>query len=206
MFKKDNQLSKDNSSHSPHTIIPKLINKNSIILDVGCNVGILGKTLKNKKVLIDGIDINEKFLNKAKKYYKNTFVRDLYNPNLNLDPKISYDYIILSDILEHIPRPDLLLIELKKYLKKDGQIIVSLPNIARFEIRIKLLFGIFEYSPGILSEDHLRFFTKKTASNMFEKCGYKIINIIPTGLGHKIKILQKLTAFQFIYTLNKNEN
>ena len=202
MFTKDKQLHQDKSPHSPHSIIPNLITPNTTILDIGCNAGYLGKTLKSKKVTCDGIDINKKLLSIADKYYRHTYQRDLNNPILNLNPKFNYDYIILSDILEHLPRPDLLLIEIKKYLKKGGKIIISLPNIARLEIRLKLLFGKFEYSPGILSEDHLRFFTKNSAEKMFQQCCYKIEKIIPTGLGHKIKIFPTLTAFQFIYILS----
>lgn len=201
MFLKDKRLHQDPSPHSPHSIIPDLINSNKTLLDVGCNAGHLGKTLKSKDIICDGIDINKRFLSVAKKYYRHTYQKNLYEPKLNLKPKYFYDYIVLSDILEHLPRPDLLLIELKKYLKKDGKIIISLPNVARLEIRLKLLFGKFDYLPGILSSDHLRFFTKTSAQKMFQECGYKIEKIIPTGLGHKTKLLPNLTAFQFIYIL-----
>jgi len=88
-------------------------------------------------------------------------------------------------------------------LKDDGRVIISLPNIARLEIRLKLLVGKFDYQPGILSADHLRFFTRQSATALIEKCGYRIENIIPTGLGHRIKILTNLTAFQFIYVCKK---
>lgn len=201
MFSKDKRLHQDSSPHSPHSVIPNLINPKKTLLNAVCNAGYLGKTLKQKKVICDGIDINKKLLNIANKNYRHTFQRDLYNPKLNLNPKLIYDYIVLSDILEHLPRPDILLLDLKKYLKKDGQIIISLPNIARAEIRIQLLLGKFNYAPGILSSDHLRFFTKNSAIDMFQKCNFKIKKIIPTGLGHKIKLFPNLTAFQFIYIL-----
>lgn len=201
MFSKDKRLHQDSSPHSPHSIIPSLITSNKTLLDVGCNAGYLGKTLKSKNIICDGIDINKKFLSIAKKHYRHTYPKNLYDSKLNLKPKYFYDYIVLSDILEHLPRPDLLLIELKKYLKKDSKIIISLPNVARLEIRLKLVFGKFDYSPGILSSDHLRFFTKISAQKMFQECGYKIEKIIPTGLGHQIKLFPNLTAFQFIYIL-----
>ena len=92
----------------------------------------------------------------------------------------------------------------KKYLDKRGRIIVSLPNIARLEIRLKLLLGRFDYQPGILGEDHLRFYTRKSALVMLQNCGYQVLEVIPTGLGHTIKILPTLFAFQFIYVCSKN--
>ncbi len=202
MFVKDQLLKYDPSPHSPHNIIPALIKEHSTVLDVGCNTGFLGKLLNKKRVKIDGIDINEEALAAAKAYYRNTYIRDLYREKLNLG-KNKYDYIVFADILEHLPRPDIIINDAKKYLQKDGRIIVSLPNIARFEIRLQLLLGSFDYQPGIIGPDHLRFFTKKSAIEMIENCGFEVKKIIPTGLGHKIKILSTLTAFQFIYVCQK---
>lgn len=206
MFKKDPLLVVSESPHSPHNIIPDIIEKNdALILDVGCNTGMIGKEIiRKKQALVDGIDINEEALREAKKYYRKVFKRDLYGSDLEIDAE-DYDYIIFSDILEHLPRPDLVLKNSRKYLKENGKIIISLPNVARLEIRLGLLLGKFDYSPGILSEDHLRFFTKKSAVEMIRKCGYEIENIVPTGLGHMIKIFTNLTAFQFVYVAKKRK-
>jgi len=207
MFKKDPLLKLDKSPHSPHNIIPSLIKKrNALILDVGCNNGLIGKEIiRMKNAIMDGIDININALEIAKKDYRKVFQRDLYQDKLEIDEE-KYDYIIFSDILEHLPRPDILLKNSRKYLKENGQIIISLPNIARFEIRLDLMLGNFDYKPGILSEDHLRFFTRESAQRIIEDCGYKVINTVPTGLGHKLKIFPKLTAFQFIYICKKYES
>ena len=199
LFRKDPLLEMSLDSHSPHNIIPKLITENSLLLDVGCNTGFLGKFLEKKGVISDGVDINDKALEKAKSYYKNIYKRDLYTGKLSINPK-KYDFVVFSDLLEHIPRPDLLLVDTKKYLKPSGKIIASLPNVARFEIRLNILFGKFNYTNGgILGEDHLRFFTKESAIKMFNHCGYEVIESIPTGLGHRFKLFTNLSAFQFIF-------
>lgn len=199
MYKKDPCLIMSASPHSPHNIILSLIKSNSTVLDIGCNTGYLGKALAKNNVISDGIDINKHALKIAKKYYQHVYLRDLYGARLNI-PKKKYDYIILADVLEHLPRPDLLLKDAKNFLDKKGRILISLPNTARFEIRLKLLLGKFEYtSGGILSQDHLRFFTKKSGARMIEECGLEIQDVIPTGLGHMIKCFDTLTAFQFVY-------
>jgi len=205
MFEKNPSLHLDKSPHSPHSIIPRLIRrKNTLVLDVGCNNGLIGREIiRLSQALIDGIDINEEALEEAGKSYRKVFRRDLYKSKFEIEAE-KYDYIIFSDILEHLPRPDLILKDARKYLKDDGRIIISLPNVARFEIRLDLLFGNFDYKPGILGEDHLRFFTKQSAAEMIRECGYKVENIIPTGLGHRIKIFSNLAAFQFIYICKKS--
>lgn len=206
MFEKDPLLNLSKSPHSPHFIIPRLIaEKNVLVLDVGCNNGLVGKEIiRLKQAAVDGIDINEEALEEAGKFYRTVFKRDLCNPNFEIEAE-EYDYIIFSDILEHLPRPDLVLKNSRKYLKENGKIIISLPNVARLEIRINLLLGKFNYKPGILSEDHLRFFTKESGAELIEESGYKIEKIISTGLGHMIKVFTSLTAFQFIF-IAKKEN
>lgn len=198
MFSKDTLIKSNPSPHSPHSLIPTLISPNTTVLDVGCNTGMLGKAIHQTNI-IDGIDINDKALKKAKPYYRHLYNSDLTSSK-SLSIKKKYDYIVFSDILEHLPRPDQTLKSAKKLLNKDGYVIASIPNIARFEIRLKLLFGQFEYtSSGILNSDHLRFFTQKSAVKLFNESGYKIIKIIPTGFGHQFNVFPNLTAFQFIY-------
>ena len=164
----------------------------------------IGKEIiKKKAAIVDGIDINKEALKKASEAYRKVFQRDLSRDKIEIEEE-KYDYIIYSDILEHLPRPDQILRDMKRYLKGDGRAIISLPNVARLEIRVGLLFGNFDYKPGILSEDHLRFFTKKSAIEMIEKCGYGVVGIVPTGFGHRFGMLTTLTAFQFVYVCKKS--
>lgn len=196
MYKKDGCLFRDYSPHSPHTIIPSLIQSKKTVLDIGCNVGMLAEALK--KNVVDGIDIDKNALKVAKKYCRHVYKRDLYKNILDI-PLQQYDYIVCADILEHLPRPDLVLQDIIHYLHKKSRLIISLPNIARIELRIKHLFGNFTYAPGIMSSDHLRFFTKKTGIELIEEAGFKIVDIIPTGIGHSLPYFSTLLAFQFIY-------
>ena len=69
MFEKDPLLERDNSPHSPHNIIPSLIKKEkALILDVGCNTGMIGREIiRLKEAIVDGIDINNEALAEARK-------------------------------------------------------------------------------------------------------------------------------------------
>lgn len=81
----------------------------------------------------------------------------------------------MADVLEHLPHPSSVLKKLKKNLKKEGYFIISVPNVANWSIRFRLLFGKFDYTEyGILDKSHLRFFTRKSLERLIEEVGLKI--------------------------------
>lgn len=76
------------------------IKPNEKILDVGAGSGTYGKML-NQFYYIDGLEIHEPYIEKfrLRELYKN-----LYNVNILAFDFSQYDYIIMGDILEHIPK------------------------------------------------------------------------------------------------------
>ena len=54
-------------------------------------------------------------------------------------------------------------------LSERGVILISLPNIAHWSIRLPLLFGFFEYTDrGILDRSHCQFFTRRRLAKMLK--------------------------------------
>jgi len=83
---------------------------------------------------------------------------------------------LLLDVLEHMKDSDRLLEECKTALKINGLLVVSLPNVANITVRLKLLFGRFDYEErGIMDKTHLRWFTRRTARKLLEDHGYRIV-------------------------------
>src|SRR5262249_41863591 len=87
-----------------------------------------------------------------------------------------FDWVIASDVMEHLAQPEEALLFYKQYLKPGAKLIVSLPNIALWDIRLKLLFGQFNYADsGILDRTHRCFFTVRTAKKLVSNTGLRII-------------------------------
>jgi len=214
---RNNNLVSGDYSASFNKYVYNEIRKNSTCLDVGCWTGNLGASLVNeKKCRIDGIDINRKSLETAKaRGYRDTFEANLNDNVLDLSflKGKKYQYIILADILEHLINPVNLLSELKKYLDKDGTIVISLPNVAFSLNRLYLLFGKWDYKNfGTLDKTHLKFFTIKTGKKMVESTGLEVVKLEPYnqfGLLKYIKplgqILPSLFAYQFLILAKKHE-
>lgn len=147
------------------------------ILDVGCGSGILGADLKKLGNYVYGIDISDEELAMARNRLNEVKKIDLARVGDLSIPK-DFDLILFADILEHLADPLAALAKLKNHLKDDGEVIISLPNVACWNMRLGLLFGQFNYKDyGLLDATHLRFFTKKSAKRLVRDAGFKISKI-----------------------------
>lgn len=157
------------SKYSTHNIIQNLIKimpQGVNILDVGCNEGYIGKDL-NRNFNFYGLDYMNEPLIECKKHYKDASIYDLNNLE-KLKWNIKFDMIIFADVLEHvIDAKSVLNFFVQEYLKPNGQVIISVPNVANWQIRLNLLFGKFRYTEtGILDKTHLHLYTFETAKEL----------------------------------------
>jgi len=162
----------DNHKYSTHNTIINNIGQNKVICDIGCNKGYLGQKASSTNQFY-GLDFSQEQINKLKEksFYKDAIQYDLNNLT-RLPWNIKFDLLIFADVLEHTLFPkNILRFFVMNYLKDDGEVIISLPNIANWQIRIQLLMGEFNYTnKGILDKTHLHFYTFKTANLLGENC------------------------------------
>lgn len=138
------------------------------ILDIGCASGRLGRRLKemNKAEELMGIEIYQPAADEASKYYDKVYRDDV--ESLILPYKEYFDYVICGDILEHLRDPWTLLDRIRGWLKPNGILISSIPNIRYWRIlKDLIILGRWDYTEaGILDKTHLRFFTRRTYIEM----------------------------------------
>ncbi|MBM4241504.1 MAG: class I SAM-dependent methyltransferase [Euryarchaeota archaeon] len=206
----------NNNFFSPsHNKIIRLIGKQKKVLDVGCSDGNLSKNLRINECEVFGIEINDKTAHLAKRYCQEVFVGDVESIKLNSKYDNFFDFIVFADVLEHLKEPAVVLRRFRKYLKDDGQLIVSIPNIAHWRMRLKLLFGNFEYEDqGLLDIGHLRFFNEKSAKKLLSDNGFEIskfdINFADSlkyaNILHSIGIRRpNFFGFQFLMVAKKKD-
>ena len=149
--------------------VVKLVGNNKKVLEIGCTV--------------TAVEIDKNSSKKARKFCQHIITSDIESLEDLGYPNNYFDVILLSNVLEHLKSPSTVLRKLNKYLKKDGFIVVAIPNIANLKIRIKLLLGKFDYEEsGILDKTHLRFFNEKSANELLNQAGFNIIkfDIVPS--------------------------
>lgn len=149
------------------------------ILEIGAAYGETLFYLKEKGIASEcvGVDLFEDVNNKQN--YKN-IDRFIFGNIEQIDLKEYYGYfdlILLPDVLEHLLEPTPVLNKIKEYLKEDGKIIVSMPNIRHYSALIKIFIkGDFRYEEsGIFDYTHMRFYCRKNIQELLEISGYKII-------------------------------
>lgn len=164
------------------------------VLDVGCGSGNTGKFLKetfNVKEVV-GIELNESLSQESKNNLDKLIVGDVQTIHLPFEVEY-FDCIILADVLEHLYNPWDVMERLISFLKYDGIILASLPNVQHWTILLELLRGEWDYKKtGILDNTHIRFFTRKSIEKMFLSCGYDLLEI-RNSMGSEMKILNKIT-------------
>lgn len=134
------------------------------ILEIGCGTGATLKKLKDIGIAsrVTGIELYPLDQNHYE-LLDSFFLENIENMKFPPTMQDAFDIILLGDILEHLIDPWTTLCKIKNLLKKNGRIIMSIPNIRHYSaIKSILLDGDFKYSQdGIFDQTHLRFFTKK---------------------------------------------
>jgi hypothetical protein len=129
---------------------------------------------------IYGVDIN----NDAVEHLRSKGISDIYCCDITnslpseLESIIRFDYLILGEVLEHIPNPQKFLADIKKVLgSRIGKIIITCPNAFSFSNCLFSMFGIER-----INTDHRFWFSPFTLSKIATDAGYFVEKVSTTQL------------------------
>ena len=135
------------------------------ILDIGCGYGWMLCELNKKNFDRYGVELNDEARNIAIKNKIKVFkkIEDI--------KKISFDYITLVHVIEHLKNPKYYLKKIKKLLKKDGVLIVETPDFdsamaRRYNLKFRLIHDKTHVS--LFSLDSLCRFLRMQGFNIFK--------------------------------------
>lgn len=168
--------------------IAEFVEPNSRILDLGCGDGTLLAYLKQKKnVRGYGVEIDFDSVLKCIKRGIPVFQGNI-DEGLQEFANASFDYVILSQTLQQVHKPLIVLSEMVRVGKKG---LVTFPNFAYWRIRFQLFFrGVSPVTSAIpyhwYDTPNIRVITIK---NFRELCGAKQIKIVKETSLYKNKSL-----------------
>lgn len=156
-----------------------LVGRNKRVVDFGCATGYFAQFLNQRECQVVGVELSPEAAKVAEEHCEQVIVADLDLELISdIFPDQKFEVAVFGDVLEHLRDPWRVLNEIKQVLQPGGYVVASIPNIAHGAVRLALLQGKFEYAEfGILDNTHLRFFTRKTIQELFERTGY-VIDVI----------------------------
>lgn len=149
------------------------------VLDVGCSRGGFGRLLREAvpRARLRGIEPDAAAADEARPHYDQLDVT-LFDPAA-IDER--FDVVVCNDVLEHMLDPWSVLRDIHPLLTDRGVVVASIPNIRYLPVLISLVVkGRWDYTEtGTLDRTHLRFFTRASISEMFERAGYDVEVVAP---------------------------
>jgi SAM-dependent methyltransferase len=119
-----------------NAIVKPYVNGN--VLDIGCGPAYAARFLVKGQEYV-GIELNTEVVSQLKRKYPRYefYDRDLEKNRLALG-KRKFDTILMIAVIEHLADPQNVILECKKYLKKNGRFIITTPTYFGNNIVLKL--------------------------------------------------------------------
>ncbi|MBP7216606.1 MAG: class I SAM-dependent methyltransferase [Candidatus Omnitrophica bacterium] len=107
-------------------LVTKLIGKKGTILDVGCSNGeLLGILQQRGRWICHGVEFKQEIAEAGRRKGRTIFTGTLEDLKL---PAESYDLVILNHMIEHARDPEAFLKEVRRVLRKGGNVFIETPN------------------------------------------------------------------------------
>jgi glycosyltransferase involved in cell wall biosynthesis len=146
------------------------------VLEIGTATGYLTAELQKLGCKVTGIEQDQEMATIAQEFCETMIVGDI--ETINLDDLGLYDAIIFGNVLDHARNPQLVLQRVSGLLKRNGNVVLSVPNVTNIRGRLNLFFRRFNYSRiGILDESHLRLFKLDGKKNLTPGAGLDVVDI-----------------------------
>jgi SAM-dependent methyltransferase len=142
------------------------------IFEIGCGSGGILYTLQEKGASCLGFDLDPHRVEEGKKRGINIHCADALDANVAIPAS---DYVILSNVLEHLYEPKEFLRKLKaKFLTSNQRLIIDVPNVAMLQY-----YG--EQTSDFFHVSHLWYFSPKTLRDMLLEAGFNVEYLFVRG-------------------------
>ena len=165
--------------HPKHLVTNKLwfaksLQKQDVVLDLGCGNGQNAHKASKFVKRVVGVDYDNFPLNIARKTAK---TKNVDFKKLNLEDKLpftnnTYDKVIFLDVLEHLHKRSQIIKEIKRVIKKDGLLFISVPNSETSWKKLQREVGISSFS----DPDHKIEYSENQIRNLLKNNNLDVIS------------------------------
>jgi SAM-dependent methyltransferase len=137
------------------------------LLDVGCSLGFFLVTAQKMGFDVHGIELSKESADYASKVQNLKVFHGTLEDAKYLDGQ--FDVVTLWDVLEHVPDPRAMLMEINRILSPSGVIVIQSPNMDSL-----MAAKGRDYWNWWLVPDHIYHFTPSTLRNFVVSCNFTI--------------------------------
>ena len=161
--------------------LARWIRPGATVLELGAAAGYFTEWLQRQGATVDVLEIDPEAAREARRFARRVVVTDLdadgWETKLAADGfGARYDFIVCADVLEHLRDGPRLFARLGPLLGPDGELLLSVPNVAHAAIIAGLFDDRFEYGgEGLLDPTHLRLYTWRSLATLLREAGFRIL-------------------------------
>lgn len=183
-----------------HNAFRQLLNKlnfnleHKTLLDFGCGVGGFLDYVEEKYPTVQrfGFDASESQIKVAQNRHANCLVSlypSEYSSSIN---RSDFEIVTMWDVFEHIREPHLQLTDIKKVMKKNGHLIISVPcgGPNKFKLLYKKLTN---RPPGLIPWEHVFYYTKNSLRQVMLNAGFEVKDV-----GYVYPYRRNLSFFELV--------
>ena len=188
-----------------HDIVARLpFDPTASVLEIGCGRGETGALAiaQNRVRRYVGIEALPERAARAQEELSEVIVGDVEAIELEFLPA-EFDAVVLSDIVQHLREPAVLLRRLHRFVRPGGLVLASSPNFAHWKIIRELLLGRSP-QPGhsAAGRADLHRFTPECFAGLFERTGYDVVSCGPVRrFSQKQRLAARLLGNHFQHLL-----
>jgi len=146
------------------------------LLDIGCSNGDWCQYWQAGGWQTSGIDIDRSHIAIAKERGIEARYCDLNTEAIPFESE-TFDLIFAGEVIEHLVDTDGFLRELNRCCKRGGHVLLTTPNLASFENRIRLLLGIYPkwLNYNLAGSGHVRGYTPRALKGQLAIHGFRVV-------------------------------
>ncbi len=146
------------------------------LLDIGCSTGTWSMHWQARGWSACGIDIDRYHIEAARERGIDARFCDLNSGKIPF-PSESFDLVFAGEVIEHLVDTDGFLSEVARCTKSGGHVIVTTPNLASFENRLRLVLGMYPawLNYNLQGSGHVRGYTLPVLKRQMKVHGLKAV-------------------------------
>lgn len=145
------------------------------LLDIGCSNGAWGKEWQSRGWKVSGIDVNPDQVKLAQQSGIDAYVCDLNRESIPFQDN-QFDLIFAGEVIEHLVDTDGFIADVRRCCKPGGKLLLTTPNLASFENRLRLVLGIYPnwLNYNLQGSGHVRGYTPRVLKRQLAEHGFRV--------------------------------